>query len=69
MRMKKSDVYEEEKIAQGLVFATLFHTIANLLFELDLAYITVPLIVVGLIIISYFYKESRFFYRLLHKRK
>ena len=68
LRMKKSDVYEEEKIAQGLVMATLFHTLANLLFELNLAFITVPLIVIGLIVISYFYKESHFIYRLLHKR-
>lgn len=69
LRMKKSDIYEEEKIAQGLVMATLFHTIANMLFELDLAYVNVPLIVGGLILVSYFYKESHFIYRLLHKRK
>ena len=68
LRMKKSDVYEEEKIAQGLVMATLFHTIANILFELDLAFITVPLIVAGLMAITYYYKESHFIYRLLHKR-
>lgn len=68
LRMKKSDVYEEKKIAQGLVMATLFHTVANILFELNLAFITVPLIVIGLIVISYYYKESHFIYRLLHKR-
>jgi RsiW-degrading membrane proteinase PrsW (M82 family) len=69
LRMKKSDIYEEEKTAQGLILATLFHTLANVLFELDLAFVAVPLIVVGLIIISYFYKESRFFHKLIHKRK
>jgi len=69
LRMKKSDVYEEEKIAQGLVMATLFHTAANILFELNLAYITVPLIVIGLMAITYYYKESHFIYRLLRKRK
>ncbi|MBN2307241.1 PrsW family intramembrane metalloprotease [Candidatus Peregrinibacteria bacterium] len=68
LRMKKSDIYEEEKIAQGLVMATLFHTMANILFELDLAFITVPLIVIGLMAITYYYKESHFIYRLLHKR-
>lgn len=69
LRMKKSDIYEEEKTAQGLVLATLFHTVANVLFELNLAYITVPLIVGGMMVLSYFYKESRFIHRLLHKRK
>lgn len=69
LRMKKSDIYEEEKTAQGLVLATLFHTIANVLFELDLAFVAVPLIVLGLTVLSYFYKESRFIHKLLHKRK
>ncbi len=68
LRMKKSDIYEEEKTAQGLVLATLFHTVANLLFEMNLAYITVPLIVGGMLVLSYFYKESHVLYRLLHKR-
>ncbi len=68
LRMKKSDIYEEEKTAQGLVLATLFHTVANVLFELNLAYITVPLIVGGMMVLSYFYKESRFIHRLLHKQ-
>lgn len=68
LRMKKADAYEEEKIAQGLVMATLFHTIANILFELDLAYVAVPLIAIGLIVLSYFYKESYFIQRLLRKR-
>lgn len=67
LRLKKSDIYEEEKTAQGLVLATLFHTTANILFEANLAFVTVPLIVFGLVIISYFYKDSHFIYRLLHK--
>ena len=69
LRMKKVDVYEEEKIAQGLVLATLFHTTANIIFELDLAFIAVPLIAFGLFVLSYFYKESHFIYRLLHSKK
>lgn len=68
LRLRKSEVYEEEKTAQGLVMATLFHTIANVLFELNLAYITVPLIVLGLIMLSYFYKEGHLIYRMLHRR-
>ena len=68
LRMKKSDVYEEEKTAQGLVMATLFHTVANVLFELDLAFVTVPLIVIGLMAVTYYYKESHFIYRLIHKK-
>jgi RsiW-degrading membrane proteinase PrsW (M82 family) len=68
LRFRKSDVFEEEKTAQGLVLATLFHTAANVLFELNLAYITVPLIIGGLVTLSAFYKESHVLYRLLHKR-
>ncbi len=67
LRMKKSDVFEEEKIAQGLIIATLFHTFANILFELNYAFVAVPLIVIGMTVLSYFYKESHFLYRLLHK--
>jgi RsiW-degrading membrane proteinase PrsW (M82 family) len=69
LRMKKSDIYEEEKTAQGLVLATVFHTTANMLFELDLAYITVPLIVIGLLLLSLCYKNSHFIYGLLHKKR
>jgi len=68
LRMKKSDIYEEEKTAQGLVLATLFHTVANVLFELNLAFITVPLIVGGMMVLSYFYKDSRFIHKLLHRK-
>lgn len=68
LRMKKTEAYEEEKTAQGLVMATLFHTTANVLFELNFAYVTVPLIVVGLTVLSYYYKESHVIYRLLHRR-
>jgi RsiW-degrading membrane proteinase PrsW (M82 family) len=68
LRMKKSEAYEEEKTAQGLVMATIFHTTANVLFELNYAFVTVPLIVVGMIVLSYYYKESHVVYRLLHKR-
>lgn len=68
LRMKRTEVYEEEKTAQGLIMATVFHTTANVLFELNLAFITVPLIVVGLLGLSYYYKESHVIYRLLHRR-
>ncbi len=68
LRLKKSDIYEEEKTAQGLVLATLFHTVANILFELNLAYVTVPLIVGGMLVLSYFYKDSRFIHKLLHRK-
>lgn len=67
--MRKSEVYKEEKTAQGLILATLFHTTANVLFELNLAYITVPLTVAGLIVLSYFYKESHTLYKLLHRKR
>jgi len=67
LRLKKSEIYEEEKIAQGLVLATLFHTTSNVLFEMNLAYITVPFIVVGITILSYFYKESHKLHNFIHK--
>lgn len=69
LSMRKSEVYREEKTAEGLVLATVFHTLANILFELNLAFITVPLIVLGLVILSYFYKESHLLYRMLHRKR
>ena len=52
-------------MSEGLLFATLFHGTANILFELDLAFMVVPIIVVGFILLSYFYKEGHTMYRLL----
>ncbi len=69
LTLNRSTVYEEEKMIEGLFFATLFHVTANVLFELNLAFISVPLIILGLLLLSHFYKESHFIYRLLHPKK
>ena len=67
--LKRSTIYEDVKIIEGMGFAVLFHTICNVLFELNLAYVVVPIIVIGLIFVSYLYKESHVLYRLLHAHK
>jgi len=65
LRLKKANVYEEEKMIEGLALATLFHGVANVLFELNLAFVVVPFIVFGLILLAYYYKESHTLNRLL----
>ncbi len=64
--LNRSTVYEEEKMIEGLALATLFHGSANILFELNLAFMVIPFIVFGLLLLSYFYKESHRFFRWLH---
>jgi len=66
LTLKRSAIYEETKMVEGLGLAVLFHATCNILFELNLAFMVVPLIIGGLILLSHFYKESRIFYRLLH---
>ena len=65
LSLKRSTVYEEEKIIEGLGLATLFHATCNVLFELNLAFVVVPILVIGLWLLSYFYKESHVLYKLL----
>jgi RsiW-degrading membrane proteinase PrsW (M82 family) len=59
LTLKLSTVYHEEKMVEGIFFATLFHTAMNLLFEFNLGFIAVPLIVLGLIIVFRMYKMAR----------
>ena len=66
LTLKRSTVYEEEKIVEGMGLAVLFHGTCNILFELNLAYVAVPVIVLGLVLVSKLYKESRIFYRMIH---
>ena len=68
LTFRKSTVYEEEKIIEGMGLATLFHATCNILFELNLAFIVVPILIFGLFVISYFYKESHVLYRLIRAR-
>ena len=65
LTLKKSIVYKEKKIIEGISLATLFHASCNLLFELNMAFVVVPILVIGLFALSYFYKKSYVLYRLL----
>lgn len=65
LTLKRSTVYEEEKIIEGMSLAVLFHGTCNILFELNLAFVVIPILVLGLIIVSYFYKESHILYKLI----
>lgn len=59
LTLKKSTLYHEEKIVEGIFFATLFHAAMNLFFEFDLGFLAVPFIVLGIVVIFRFYKTSR----------
>lgn len=65
LALKKSTVYEEEKMIEGLFFATLFHSLCNILFELNFAFVVVPILIAGLFAISYCYKKSHILYGLI----
>jgi len=56
LTLKRSTVYKEEKIVEGIFFATLFHAAMNLLFEFSLGYLAVPFIMIGVIVIFRLYK-------------
>jgi len=66
LTFKRPTVYAQKKIVEGLALATLFHTTCNVLFELNLAFLVVPIVVIGLVLISFLYKESRSLYRVVH---
>lgn len=66
LTLKRSSIYEDEKMVQGMGLAVLFHTTCNILFELDLAFAVVPLLAIGLLLLSYLYKDSHILYRLIH---
>jgi len=56
LTLKKSTLFHEEKIVEGIFFATLFHASINLLFEFNLGFLAIPFIVLGVVIIFRFYK-------------
>jgi RsiW-degrading membrane proteinase PrsW (M82 family) len=72
MSLKKSTVYSEEKIIEGFLFATVFHAMVNLLFELNLGVVAVPIIVMGVVAVFRLYKtgqkESRLIGRWAHQK-
>jgi len=68
LTLKRSTVYEEEKLIEGFALATLFHAGCNILFEFNLAFLVIPVIACGVLILSYLYKRSHALYRLIHGR-
>jgi len=58
LKIKKSTIYDDKKITEGILFATLFHASMNLLFEFNLGFIAVPFIVLGVVVIFYLYKTG-----------
>ncbi len=56
LTLKNSVCYSEEKIVEGILFATLFHAVNNVLLEINLAFLTIPVIVLGLMMIAYLYR-------------
>jgi RsiW-degrading membrane proteinase PrsW (M82 family) len=72
MTLKKSTVYSEEKIIEGFLLATVFHALCNVLFELSLGVLAVPLIVFGVWFVLRLYKmgrsEGRLIIRWQHKK-
>lgn len=73
LTLKRSTVYSEEKIIEGTLFATVFHAVANLLFEFSLGFLAVPLIVGGIIVLFHLYKvgqlESDLIFLKLRRKK
>ncbi len=69
LTLKRSTVYHEEKLIEGILFATLFHAGMNLFFEFSLGFIAVPLIIGGLVMLSYFYKKGQKENRLIQRWK
>lgn len=68
LKCKRITAYGEAKMTKGLFLATLFHTIANVLFEISLAYLVVPFVVTGLILLLHLYKESHKEWRLIERK-
>lgn len=64
-RIRHSTIYNQKKIVEGLALATSFHALANILFEMNLTFVVIPLIVIGLVFLTRLYKDSQVIYRLL----
>jgi RsiW-degrading membrane proteinase PrsW (M82 family) len=60
LNLKKSVLFHEEKIIEGIFFATAFHAIMNLLFEFGLGFLAVPCIAIGFVIVFKFYKLGQY---------
>ncbi|MFH1012815.1 MAG: PrsW family glutamic-type intramembrane protease, partial [Candidatus Peregrinibacteria bacterium] len=69
LKCKKSTVYAEGKMTEGLFYATAFHAVANVLFEISLAFLVVPLVAGGLILLIHLYKDSLQEWRLIKRKQ
>ena len=68
LKCKRSTLYAEGKVTEGLFFATLFHVSANLLFEVSLSFLVVPFVVLGLVMIRHLYKSGQLAWKLIRRR-
>ncbi len=68
LKWKRSTAYAEGKVTEGLFFATLFHVVANVLFEISLAFLVVPLVVVGIMMVGHLYKAGQTEWRRILRR-
>ncbi len=59
LTLKRSTVFHEEKMIEGMLFATLFHASMNLLFEFNLGFLSVPLIIAGIVVLFRLYKLGK----------
>lgn len=59
MTLKKSTLYSEGRIIEGFLFATAFHALANVLFELSLGIVAVPTIMFGIWFVLRLYKSGQ----------
>jgi len=59
LTLKRSTLYSEGKIMEGFLFASLFHAVVNILFELGWGAWAVPIIVVGMAFVFGMYKSGQ----------
>lgn len=68
LKCKRVALYAEGRMTEGLFFATVFHVIANVLFEISLAFLVVPFVVLGLMIINHLYRAGQAEWKLIRRR-
>lgn len=54
-----SDLFYKEKILEGLILASVLHAVFNVALELNLAYVLVPFLSVGYLILDYLLKQKQ----------
>ncbi|PIZ72067.1 hypothetical protein COY07_03760 [Candidatus Peregrinibacteria bacterium CG_4_10_14_0_2_um_filter_43_11] len=59
LKCRRSTLYADGKMTEGLFFASLFHAVTNVLFEINLTFLVVPIVVLGLVVLNHLYKMAR----------